>query len=149
MKVMKAMKTNKVTQASCLQVPNQHKQDACGTLKPVTGINIAEIIDGIKNHYEDMRGQSTSLKDEYSALCAITALVTVKHILERHNLAELVPAAEVDQVRGENLTQSMRLDKAGKLLDSALHFLTRYSTKYPELVAPAMDINEFLGGVGK
>ena len=115
-----------------------------------TGIVVIDIIDDLIKVWGELK-HDTRNSEEDAAYCrgAENIMKALKRMLEQYNLAELVPAAEVDQVRGENLTQSMRLDKAGKLLDSALHFLTRYSTKYPELVAPAMDIDEFLGGVGK
>jgi len=87
-----------------------------GSAGRLTGINITNIIDGLINHYEDIRSQSESLKDEHSSLCAINALGALKQLLEQHNLAALVPAAEVDQLHGENLVLQMRLDKAKELL---------------------------------
>jgi hypothetical protein len=115
----------------------------------ITGINITDIIDDLVKVYTNLGEDAEDATGRASCDGAVKVLGAFKDLLERHNLAALAPAAELDQLHGENLMLAMRLDKAEKLLDGAVHYLTRYSNKFPELVAPAMDINEFLGGTGK
>ena len=89
----------------------------------ITGINITDIIDELINRNDERANdpEEKFYKQHYQG--AVGGLNALKKLLEERNLAALAPAAELDQLRGENLILAMRLDKAEKLLAKAQSFI--------------------------
>lgn len=93
-----------------------------GQANKIFRINLLDIIDAYINIFDDLIDDNKKDK-EPMAICSlkgsISGLIALKEALIKHDIFDMIPAMTLDKLRGENLVQEMRLDKAVKLLSEA------------------------------
>lgn len=104
-------------------------QDIDAELQEPPKIDIIAVIDDLLNIHNDMlKDNNSDMQNAYDR-GIVYAFDKVKNIIQRHP-DSVILRPENHQLRGENLTLSMRLDKAEKLLLEANSILNIFSLLY-------------------
>lgn len=95
------------------------------TRNPKTKIDIPDIIDSYIGIHESLL-ECNQEPAKTKIIGGIESLRELKEVIISNDIADFVPASDLDQLRGENLTLSMRLDKAEKLLSEAQRYINEH-----------------------
>lgn len=98
------------------------------TKNPRTKVDIPDIIDSYIGIHESLL-ECNQEPAKTKIIGGIESLRELKEVIIENDIADFVPASDLDQLRGENLTLSMRLHKAGKLLMDAQSYINQHGYK--------------------